>query len=201
MEDIPLEIKENILLFAEPKSILSLCSISRDFYSLACNYHLWKEKFSREGLRLNKKAETPAQWVKEYIFSLKSKLQAKESLRRLANESISLALECFNSINFLRVGKVDINFILLEWRDSREEYLLRLKNLDGLNILPFFPRALLEKKEKTYLLTLHYQDPRWTKSIRRSFSLTLSDVDRLLYDFFYDNPMDNIIVYIPSSPR
>lgn len=81
--DLPLEVKERILIFASPREIFIICASSRELWYLCSRDLFWVEKFGSSGVPLLEKGNSLASWLRIFAKAEKIAEQAKKALSLL----------------------------------------------------------------------------------------------------------------------
>jgi hypothetical protein len=66
MQNLPLELSENVLLQADPPTLISLCGTSPQHRSLCSDSLFWRRRFEQEGLPLLEQGHDANSWIRIY---------------------------------------------------------------------------------------------------------------------------------------
>lgn len=206
MQDLPTELKEEILLGVEGLDLSNVCYASTQFEDICSNAAFWKKKFTYEGLYLLERGSSAEQWIDIYLYSreVMSKVRADLEKRGLV---LQLDLYHVPCPEVIKVGCVDLATIqeyLEESQDSQgiENYLFRIRELqdkeerdeeeeDELSLLEY----KLESYKFSNLQIIHngniiyylsVADGHREEILREDvYFLTLAELELLLYKIHY----------------
>lgn len=187
MEYLPLELKEKILLHADPKEVLSLCSTSIEFLSLCSSAVFWREKFAKENIPLLEEGVTASEWLHIYSRSLEAIQQANRFLANIERgkkgkvEFTDLAR--LENIDFLRLPGIYFPFIERLWKETQKAEELAPYDREASEFLLNSPYLVISKSPESFYVDVYY--PLMGLTEDRSFPQTKEEIWELLYRLSY----------------
>lgn len=161
MEDLPLELKERILLFLSPRDLLALTSTSTHFYSLASTSAFWKGKCREERLILQEEGKGLAEQLKIYQRSLLAKRKSLSflDLSSLKIESYRFCLaKVSNPLPFINLGFLVEKSSSLTLYLSKDIVKFQLFFVSRGTSLKFGETYRKEEEIETFLLSYFYYE-------------------------------------------
>ncbi|SHO33151.1 F-box domain [Cedratvirus A11] len=133
MQDLPVELKEEILLGLQGTDLYSACYTSTEFESICFDPVFWKRKFAREGLHMMERGDNSEQWIDIYLYSREVMEKVRLDLKK---RDLVLQLDLYHvpCPDVISVGCVDTDVVkdyLEESGDNEgmEKYLFRIREL------------------------------------------------------------------------
>lgn len=133
MQDLPREMKEEILLVLQGSDLYDACYTCSEFNSILGNPSFWKRKFTEEGLYMMERGNGPEQWIDIYLYSREVMSRVRKDLQK---RGLLLQLNLYHVPfpDVITVGSVDkdkVRTYLEESSDTEgmEKYLFRIQEL------------------------------------------------------------------------
>ncbi|SPN79275.1 F-box domain-containing protein [Brazilian cedratvirus IHUMI] len=138
MQDLPREMKEEILLGLQGSDFYEACYTCTEFNSILGSPAFWRTKFTREGLYMMERGDSPQHWIDIYLYSREVMKQVSEDLKK---EGLVLQL------NLYRVPCPDVITVGCVDKDKVREYLEESSDTEGIEKYLFRIRELQDKEE------------------------------------------------------
>jgi hypothetical protein len=206
MQELPVEMKEELLLGLQGSDLYSLCYTSRGFEAICSDPVFWKRKFAREGLPMMERGNNSEHWIDLYLYSREAMEKVREDLKK---RDLVLQLDLYHApcSNVISVGCVNEQVVQEYLDESREnagieKYLFRIRELQDKEELDEDEEeelSLLEYKLESYnyysLQIIHNQNIMYYLSVvdghreeilkEDIYFLTPGELELLLYKIHY----------------